>query len=492
MALSRDQRSTLAGVAFLLPNIVGVLTFTVFPVLFAILLAFTNWDLSRHNMFKDEPLKFVGLENFLRLFLEDNFLRYLGNTLFLMIGIPFGIGASLFSAMMLSKDPRGGGGRVFAALLATALLVASVGLLAAVGAGGSGMVLLLSGIALAVLVTGVAGGNTVYRTLFYTPHFTAGVATFLLWKKLYDPYNGPINSFLAPPLDGLASVVNATPPALYGSLQWAGVALAALLLWWGVGKLRRMWSDGDVGTGSLVMPMVFLATPTAALWLMAGSARWLWALTAAALLTALAQGALAARGREFGSKPMEGAGSALVLALAVLVGQFVLVGLALVAGGLPAMAADGLEPPLWINDADWAKPAIMLMGFWGAIGSNNMLLYLAALTNVPPELYEASDIDGASRFQKFWHVTCHQLAPTTNYIAFMSIIGGLQGGFEMARTMTRGGPDGATTTLAYFIYIEGFETGRLSFSAGIAWALFLLVFLVTMFNWKFGNKYVND
>ena len=134
----------------------------------------------------------------------------------------------------------------------------------------------------------------------------------------------------------------------------------------------------------------------------------------------------------------------------------------------------------------------MVMGFWGAIGSNNMLLYLAALTNVPGELYEAADIDGASSFQKFWNVTWPQLAPTTFFIVVMAMIGGLQGGFEMARTMTNGGPAGATTTLSFSIYTEGFVTGRLGYSSSFAWVLFAMVFSITMFNWKFGSRYVND
>jgi multiple sugar transport system permease protein len=73
------------------------------------------------------------------------------------------------------------------------------------------------------------------------------------------------------------------------------------------------------------------------------------------------------------------------------------------------------------------------------------------------------------------------------------VIGGLQGGFDTARTMTvNGGPAGATTTLGYFIYTEGFETGRLGFASAVSWALFALVFVVTMFNWRFGSKYTND
>jgi len=89
-------------------------------------------------------------------------------------------------------------------------------------------------------------------------------------------------------------------------------------------------------------------------------------------------------------------------------------------------------------------------------------------------------------------VTWPQLAPTTFFIVVMATIYGLQGGFEMARTMTEGGPAGATTTLSYFIYTEGFETGRLGFASAVAWALFVLVFAITLFNWTFGNRYTND
>lgn len=121
-----------------------------------------------------------------------------------------------------------------------------------------------------------------------------------------------------------------------------------------------------------------------------------------------------------------------------------------------------------------------------------MLLYLAGLSNISPELYEAADIDGASGPQRFWHVTWPQLAPVTFFIFVMSIIGGLQGGFEMARTMTGGGPAGATTTLSYYIYTEGFQAGRLGYASAVAWALFILVFVVTIFNWKFGNRYADE
>ena len=78
-------------------------------------------------------------------------------------------------------------------------------------------------------------------------------------------------------------------------------------------------------------------------------------------------------------------------------------------------------------------------------------------------------MDGASSLQRFWHITWPQLAPVTFFIGVMGIIYGLQGGFEMARVMTMGGPAGSTTTLSYFIYLEGFETGRLGYASAAAW-----------------------
>ncbi|HRJ73502.1 MAG TPA: sugar ABC transporter permease, partial [Terrimicrobiaceae bacterium] len=152
----------------------------------------------------------------------------------------------------------------------------------------------------------------------------------------------------------------------------------------------------------------------------------------------------------------------------------------------------GLEAPNWLTDYHWAKPAIMVMGLWISAGSTNMLLYIAGLTNIPRELYEAADIDGASPWQRFWSVTWPQLAPITFFIGIMSVIGGLQGGFEMAKTMTNGGPGGATTTISFFIFSEGFETGRLALASAISWTLFLFVFVVTLFNWRFGSRMTNE
>ena len=135
-----------------------------------------------------------------------------------------------------------------------------------------------------------------------------------------------------------------------------------------------------------------------------------------------------------------------------------------------------------------ARDALIYMGIWIAIGGGNMLLYLAALANIPAELHEAAALDGATAWNTFRYVTWPQLAPTTFFIVVMSLIGGLQGGFEQAKVMTNGGPAGTTTTLAYYIYSKAFEQFQMGYASAVSWVLFGIICVVTFVNWKFGSK----
>lgn len=135
-----------------------------------------------------------------------------------------------------------------------------------------------------------------------------------------------------------------------------------------------------------------------------------------------------------------------------------------------------------------ARDALNMMAVWGGIGGSNMLLYLAGLSNVPEELGEAAQVDGASSWSVFRNVTWPQLMPTTFFIVVMSVIGGLQGGFETAKVMTNGGPAGTTSTLAYYIYSKAFEEYRIGYASSVAWILFAIIFGMTVLNWRFGSK----
>ena len=70
-----------------------------------------------------------------------------------------------------------------------------------------------------------------------------------------------------------------------------------------------------------------------------------------------------------------------------------------------------------------AREAIMIMGLWGSVGGNNMILYLAGISNISPELYEAAEVDGASSWQRFRHITLPQVAPTTFFLIVIGLIG---------------------------------------------------------------------
>ena len=490
--LSKKTSNTIAGIAFLSPNIIGFLCFTTIPLIFSMILAFSNWDLTLHNMFQNETIKFVGLKNFIRLFQERDFWKFLGNTLFLMMGAPFAIAGSLIAAILLSKDLKGKKSGVFKIILPGAILFVSCVMLTLVGMGAAALTIVIVGAVGMTLISGILFGQTVYRTLFYLPNFTSGVAVYILWKKLYSPQTGPVNAVLDKPPAAIGNVVNATPSWVILAGEWFCLILGLFILMKVLKSLFNHWRDGDLGHCAIGLSLSFAVLPSffAILWAPTAAAKFIMPAASVGMLIYFL--ATKIRTRDFPCTMWHGVGTGFMISMISLVPMFMFIGFAAAIANLPALSADGLQPPEWLASYDWAKPAIMIMGLWGAIGSNNMLLYLAGLSNVPPELEEAADIDGATPFQKFWHVTWPQLAPITFFIVVMSVIGGLQGGFEMARTMTQGGPWGSTTTLSYFIYNEGFATGRLGYSSAISWVLFIMVFSITMINWKFGSKYVND
>ncbi len=157
---------------------------------------------------------------------------------------------------------------------------------------------------------------------------------------------------------------------------------------------------------------------------------------------------------------------------------------------LGAILGVRLQGVPWLTSVTWAKPSLMMMGLWVAMGGYNMILFLAALKGVPRELYEAAEIDGAGSWEKFWGITWPMISPTTFFVAVMSIIGGFQGGFMQAYIMTGGGPDRSTTTLEYLIYNHLYSWQHVGYAASIAWFVFIMVFVVTIINWRFGGKLV--
>lgn len=310
LKLTTSTREAIGGYAFVLPNFLGFLVFTSLPVIASFLLAFYEWDV----ITPWQNAKFVGFANFIKLLgfhyeqgvgwqaNDPNFWYFLYNTAFLMLGIPISMAASLVLALIMNKKLK---------------------------------------------------GIVIFRTVYFLPSICAGVALYMLWRWIYNPEFGLLNTLIR------------------------------------------------------------------------------------------------------------------------------------------AVSGDLLNGPKWLESVAWAKPALILMSIWTNMGGYNMVLYLAGLQGIHPDLYEAAEIDGANGWQKFWNVTWPMLSPTTFFIFVMSVIGGFQGGFEAAYVMTGGGPAGSTTTIDYYIFNNAYVWFKMGYAASIAWVLFALIFMVTIFNWKFGGKVVH-
>ncbi|BDZ42274.1 ABC transporter permease [Paraoerskovia sediminicola] len=138
----------------------------------------------------------------------------------------------------------------------------------------------------------------------------------------------------------------------------------------------------------------------------------------------------------------------------------------------------GLPQQGWLEDPNQAMVVITIMSLWGQAAFTTVI-YLAALQDVPPELLEASRIDGASKWQSFWHVTVPQLAPVTVFVAIWQTIQAIQL-FDLVYTTTRGGPLNATETIVYYLWKTAFKGLELGYASAIAYGLFAVTLLITI------------
>lgn len=145
------------------------------------------------------------------------------------------------------------------------------------------------------------------------------------------------------------------------------------------------------------------------------------------------------------------------------------------------------NPPSWLTDPSWAKPALILMGLWGAGGS--MVIYLAGLQDVPESLYEAASLDGASRIQQLWHVTLPMLSPVILFNLIMGLIGTFQY-FTQAYVMTNGGPEDATTFYALHMFNRAFMDFKMGYASAMAWILFLITLAAALLVFRTSARWV--
>ncbi|NUP94490.1 MAG: sugar ABC transporter permease, partial [Candidatus Omnitrophica bacterium] len=146
-----------------------------------------------------------------------------------------------------------------------------------------------------------------------------------------------------------------------------------------------------------------------------------------------------------------------------------------------------LTAPGWLADPSWSKPALILMSLWGVGGT--MVLYLAALQDVPQSLYEVAELDGAGPFRRFLSVTLPMISPVLFFTLVMGLIAAFQV-FLQAYVMTAGGPGDSTTFYCLYLFNNGFLYFRLGYASAMAWILFLLVIAVTFLVFKTTGRYV--
>ena len=136
----------------------------------------------------------------------------------------------------------------------------------------------------------------------------------------------------------------------------------------------------------------------------------------------------------------------------------------------------------WLNNPRTAMPAIALLSIWWGAGAN-MLIYLAGLKNIPKELLEAAEIDGASPTQRFWSVTWPLLRPTTLFCLVMSVIASSQV-FGQTYILTGGGPYYSTLTVILYMYQQGFGQYQLGYAAAVGYLLFIAVLVFTLIQFR--------
>lgn len=149
----------------------------------------------------------------------------------------------------------------------------------------------------------------------------------------------------------------------------------------------------------------------------------------------------------------------------------------------------GIEGPGWMADPAWSKPALIIMSTWGVGGW--MLIYLAGLQDVPQELYEAAEIDGAGTLQRAVHVTLPFMSPHVFFTVVMGFIGAAQY-FTQAYVMTggTGGPVDSTRFFSLYLFQNAFQYWKMGYACAMAWMLFLMILGFTIVLFRSSARFV--
>ena len=150
----------------------------------------------------------------------------------------------------------------------------------------------------------------------------------------------------------------------------------------------------------------------------------------------------------------------------------------------------GQQPPNWLGDPLWTKPALVILSVWS--GGNTMVIYLAGLQDVPRQLYEAADLDGAGWWSRTWHVTLPMLSPVILFNVIMGIIGSLQV-FTLPYVMFPAGGQPANSTYFYVMYLfdNAFIYHKMGLACAMGWIMFLLIMVLTLVSLRVSRRHVH-
>jgi multiple sugar transport system permease protein len=148
-----------------------------------------------------------------------------------------------------------------------------------------------------------------------------------------------------------------------------------------------------------------------------------------------------------------------------------------------------LPTPGWLTSTTSAMPAIIFMSVWKDLGYG-VVIFLAGLQGIPSHLYDAAAVDGASRWQQFWRITLPLLTPTTFFATVVYTINSFQV-FGQVYMMTQGGPNYATSTMVYYIYMNAFQFFKMGYASALAWVLFAFIFIFTLIQVRYQGTWVH-
>ncbi|MNV35502.1 Lactose transport system permease protein LacF [compost metagenome] len=147
----------------------------------------------------------------------------------------------------------------------------------------------------------------------------------------------------------------------------------------------------------------------------------------------------------------------------------------------------GIKGPNWLANKYTVKPAIIIMTVWKGLGYT-MLLYLAALQSIPRTYYEAAELDGATGFKSFRHITWPMVKPVTFFIVVTSIIGGSQIFTEINIMTSTGGTEYSSASVVFYIWQKAFGNLQMGYASAMAVVLGLFIFVITLIQFKMNEK----